>query len=59
VELTLRQLQRQIGVVSARTQARIRKLSFEQLAELSEVLLDFKSAKDLTVWLRAHAGKAP
>jgi predicted transposase YdaD len=57
VELTLRLLQRQIGEVSPRTQARIRKLSFEQLAELSEALLDFKSTKDLTTWLPAQAGK--
>lgn len=58
VELTLRQLQLQIGEVSARTQARIRKLSFDQLAELGEALLDFKSAKDLAAWLRTHARKA-
>jgi predicted transposase YdaD len=57
VELTLRQLQLQIGEVNARTQASIRKLSFEQLAELSEALLDFESAKDLTAWLRTRAGK--
>jgi predicted transposase YdaD len=58
VELTLRLLQRQIGEVPARMQARIRKLSFEQLAELSEALLDFKSAKDLTAWLRTHASRS-
>ncbi len=58
VELTLRMLQRQIGEVNDRIQARIRKLSFEQLAELGEALLDFKSAKDLAAWLREHADKA-
>jgi hypothetical protein len=57
VELTLRQLQLQIREVNAPAQARIRKLSFEQLAELSEALLDFESAKDLTAWLRTRAGK--
>jgi len=57
VELILRQLRLQTGEVNAQTQASIRKLSFEQLAELSEALLDFNSPKDLTAWLRAHAGK--
>ncbi|MGH9835071.1 MAG: Rpn family recombination-promoting nuclease/putative transposase [Blastocatellia bacterium] len=57
-ELTLRMLQRQVGELNARTQARIRKLSFEQLAELGEALLDFKSAKDLAAWLRTHADEA-
>jgi predicted transposase/invertase (TIGR01784 family) len=52
--LTLRLLQRRIGVVDDQTQERIRALSCEQLGELGEALLDFTSPDDLTQWLREH-----
>lgn len=58
IALTMRQLQRQIGSVDERKLARLRKLSFEQLVELGEALLDFNSPRDLAAWLRAHASKA-
>jgi len=58
VDLILRQLQRQVGEVTAQAQERIRKLSFEQIAELSEALLGFNSPQDLTAWLQTHAGEA-
>ena len=58
MELILRLLQRRIGTVDERKQARLRKLSFEQLVELGEALLDFNSPRDLAAWLRAQASKA-
>jgi hypothetical protein len=53
--LTLRLLRRRIGEVDAETQARIRALSFEQLEQLGEALLDFHAHDDLTAWLHKHA----
>jgi predicted transposase/invertase (TIGR01784 family) len=52
--LTLRQLRRRVGTVDAETEARIRALSFEQLEQLGEALLDFSTPDDLAVWLREH-----
>ncbi len=54
-ELTLYQLQEQLGALDERTRARVRKLAYEQLLELSGALLKFKSPKDLMDWLRTHA----
>lgn len=52
VALTLRQLRRRLGELSARTEARIRKLSVLELEQLGEDLLDFERAADLSAWLR-------
>ncbi len=54
-ELTLYLLQERLGALGARTQARVGKLSYEQLLELSRALLKFQSPKDLTAWLRMQA----
>jgi len=56
--ITLRQLQRRFGALEAETETRIRALSFEQIKQLSEALLDFNSLDDLAAWLRAHADEA-
>ena len=47
-------LQRRIGKIDEKLQAQIRSLSFEQLEELGEALLDFEKPADLRAWLRAH-----
>jgi hypothetical protein len=49
--LTVRQLQRRLGRVSARTRDRICGLPLEELEELGVALLDFDTSKDLTAWL--------
>jgi hypothetical protein len=49
--ITMRQLQRQVGILNTETQARIRALSFEQLEQLGEALLDFQQQTDLEAWL--------
>jgi predicted transposase/invertase (TIGR01784 family) len=49
--LTLRQLRRRFGRISAPTRERILSLSAEDLQELGIALLDFSSQKDLSVWL--------
>lgn len=49
----IRQLKRRIGTIPLELQAQIQKLSIEQLDTLSEVLLDFSDAADLTAWLQA------
>ena len=53
--ITLRQLQRRLSALEAETEKRIRALSFEQLEQLGEALLDFNSPDDLAAWLREHA----
>jgi len=53
--LTLRQLQRRLGAVDVETQARIRALPVEQLEQLGEALLDFRTPEDLATWLSEHA----
>ena len=53
--LVLRLLARRLGVLSQRAQTSIARLSFEQLENLGEALLDFTHPRDLTRWLREHA----
>ena len=52
--LVMRLLTRRIGGLSQRAQASIARLSFEQLENLGEALLDFTEPRDLTQWLREH-----
>lgn len=54
-DLVLRMLTRRLGPLNQRTQASIARLSFEQLENLGEALLDFTHPRDLTQWLREHA----
>ncbi|HEY9739852.1 MAG TPA: Rpn family recombination-promoting nuclease/putative transposase [Coleofasciculaceae cyanobacterium] len=54
VELILRQLERRLRAISPDIQTRIRQLSFEQLENLGEAVLDFTSTVDLTAWLQSH-----
>ncbi len=54
---TLNQLKRKLGRVSESAEARIRKLEFAELQQLSGDLLNFKTRSDLTAWLRRHAPK--
>jgi len=49
--ITIRQLQRQVGRLDAEMQTRIQALSFEQLEQLGEALLDFQQHADLQAWL--------
>ncbi len=51
-ELVLRQLRRRLGAVEAEQEARIRTLSVLELEALAEVLLEFRTADELTAWLR-------
>jgi len=53
--ILLRQFNRRRGLMKGEHEARLRKLSLAQLEELSEALLDFKEAADLTHWLDAQA----
>jgi len=54
--LTVRQLQARLGPLDARTRARIGRLPVESLEDLGVALLEFRTRKDLTVWLRERAG---
>ncbi|WP_199317027.1 DUF4351 domain-containing protein [Chroococcidiopsis sp [FACHB-1243]] len=56
-DTVIRQLTRRIGTVPPQLQAQIQNLSIEQLDELSEALLDFASATDLTAWLQQEQGR--
>jgi hypothetical protein len=55
--LTVRQLQARLGPLDARTRARIGRLPVESLEDLGVALLEFRTRKDLTAWLREHAGR--
>ena len=49
--LILRQISRLLGEISSETQASIRQLNSDQLENLAEAVLDFKTVEDLLVWL--------
>ncbi|MBK1989614.1 DUF4351 domain-containing protein [Sphaerospermopsis aphanizomenoides BCCUSP55] len=51
VKLIIRLLQRHLGKVSTEIQNQIAALSFTQLEDLREALLDFKTEADLINWL--------
>ncbi len=54
-KVTLLQLNRRCGTLSAATTARIQALPLEQLETLAEALLDFTGPADLDAWLAAHS----
>ena len=49
--LILRQISRLLGEISSETKASIRQLNSDQLENLAEAVLDFKTVEDLLVWL--------
>ena len=53
LEITLRQLRRRCGALTAKQEARIRALPLPELEALAEALLDFQGADDLNTWLAA------
>ena len=53
-KVTLRQLTRRCGPLSAEQESRIRRLPLERLEALAEALLDFEGMADLNAWLAAN-----
>ena len=53
-KVTLRQLGRRCGPLSAEQESRIRSLPLERLEALAEALLDFEGMADLNAWLAAN-----
>jgi hypothetical protein len=53
-ELVLRQLTRQVGMMSPEVSNQVKALLFARLEELGEALLDFSRMDDLLAWLDAH-----
>ena len=53
-ELIVRQLNRRFGSVSAQVTERLNRLSSEQLNDIGEALVDFKTYADLEAWLSQH-----
>ncbi|MFN6465327.1 MAG: Rpn family recombination-promoting nuclease/putative transposase [Nostoc sp. DedVER02] len=51
LSVVMRQLYRRIGIVTPELRSQIEALSLTQLEDLSEALLDFSTAVDLTNWL--------
>ncbi|HAG81417.1 MAG TPA: transposase, partial [Cyanobacteria bacterium UBA12227] len=51
IELILRQLERRLGTISPDIQTRIRQLSSEQLENLGDTMIEFRTASDLIGWL--------
>ena len=56
IGLIMRLLVRRVGEVTLEVQTRIQGLSAEQLDDLGEALLDFRSQEDLIGWLDSAAG---
>ena len=54
-KVTLRQLARRCGPLSAEQESLIRSLPLERLEALAEALLDFEGMADLNTWLAANA----
>lgn len=54
VAMIMRQLTRRFGLLAPELQERLRRLSLEQLEELSEVLLDFTAIAELESWLQGQ-----
>ena len=52
--LIMRQLDQLIGKLSTKTRKQIEELSADQLEELGEALIGFRSEKDLTAWIKQH-----
>lgn len=52
IAIILRQLKHQVGELDPEVKAQVRELEVAQLEELSEALLDFEDAENLTDWLR-------
>jgi predicted transposase YdaD len=52
VSIVMRQLKRKVGELNPEVEAKVRELEVAQLEELSEALLDFEDAENLTDWLR-------
>lgn len=55
LDLTLKQLTRRFGPLTAAMRQRISKFSVSQLDDLGEALLDFQSKADFTRWIRGQA----
>ena len=58
LEAVLLQLAHRLGELNSATQAKLRKLSFEQLQALLVALLDFRQKADLLAWLKAQTSPA-
>ncbi len=52
----MRQIQRHLGKISTEIQNQIADLSFTQLEDLGEALLDFQNEGDLRNWLNENCG---
>ncbi|NEP53042.1 MAG: DUF4351 domain-containing protein [Moorea sp. SIO3C2] len=57
VKLIIRLLNRRLGQINTQLQNQIEQLSFEQLEDLGEALLDFETEVDLTNWLHQFRDK--
>lgn len=53
-QLILRQLRKRFGALDTGWEVHSSQLSFEQLGELGEAFVDFKSPADVKTWLDAH-----
>jgi hypothetical protein len=53
-EFILRLLEQQVGTLSKRLQATLKRLPIEQLESLGEAAIHFNDPRDLTRWLRQH-----
>jgi predicted transposase YdaD len=56
VKLIMRLLQRHLGKIGTDIQNQIADLSFTQLEDLGEALLDFQNEADLRKWLNENCG---
>lgn len=52
--IVARQLKRLLGKLSTKSRKKIAELNADQLEELGEALIDFRSEKDLSAWIEQH-----
>ncbi|WP_229415420.1 DUF4351 domain-containing protein [Moorena bouillonii] len=57
LNLIIRLLNRRLGEINPQLQNQIEELSFDQLEDLGEALLDFETEVDLTNWLNQFRDK--
>ena len=56
LSLIMRQMVRLLGTIEPEIENRIRQLSVQQLENLGDTVLDFKSLSDITAWLQINLG---
>ena len=55
-KLVTQQLEHRVGTLGVTWQSRLKRFSLKQLEQLGLALLEFTSPRDLSAWMKEHAG---